>query len=420
MYGLVDCNNFYASCERVFDPELRNRPVVVLSNNDGCVIARSDESKALGIEMGEPYFQCEDLIDEHDVAVLSSNYALYGDMSRRVMDVLSRFTNRLEEYSIDEAFLEFPDFSKEQLQSTAETIKREVKKWVGIPVSVGIGPTKTIAKVANERSKEIPELEGTCVISEDQKRVECLKETPVDEIWGIGSRYAEMLNNNGVETAREFTKLPRRFVRENMTVVGLRTQKELQGTSCIELEEVQPKRKRIMRSRSFRKPITELSDLKEAVSRYASRAAEKLREEDLVAANIYVFIRTSRFSDEEFYSNGSMSELPRETSYTPALLRHALYLLENIYESGHEYKKAGVMLGEISEAGKSQKDLYESDEWTEEKQALMSTLDELNEKFGKRSVHYASEGIEQDWKMKRNRLSPRYTTRWEDLPVALA
>jgi DNA polymerase V len=349
MLALVDCNNFYASCERVFDPSLRTRPVVVLSNNDGCIVARSAEAKALGLKMGEPYFKVKELFDRHKVAVFSSNYALYGDMSQRVMKTLQQFAPEVEIYSIDEAFLNLGGFR--DLPGLARSIRETVRQWTGLPVSVGIAPTKTLAKVANNTAKKKAGYNGVCVLDTPKAWEPVLDEFEVGDVWGIGTQYKKLLNRHGVNTALEFSRLPETWLRTHMSVVGARTAMELSGHACLELElNVDPK-KGITVSRSFGKRITEYQELAEALAAYVSRAGEKLRREKLLAKHMLVFMHTSPFAKDAakdpYYAPSVSFSMPLHTHYTPELVHYALWALKEMYRPGYRYMKCGVMLTDL-------------------------------------------------------------------------
>ena len=303
MYALVDCNNFYASCERVFDPRLEQRPIVVLSNNDGCVIARSNEAKALGIAMGEPAFQKEEVYAKHNVAVFSSNFALYGDMSQRVMRTLAQHSAAMEIYSIDEAFLECGGLTADGLDRFGSQLRKTVKQWTGIPVSIGVAPTKTLAKVANHIAKRLPDNSGVCVLNKEETIEYCLKKLPVEKLWGVGRRYALFLRSWGINTAWDLRRMPEGWVKDNMTVVGLRLQKELKGEPCIPLENQPQKKKEICTSRSFGTMVTELDELQQAVSMYATRCAEKLRTQNSCTNLVEVFLHTNPFPNTKMFAS---------------------------------------------------------------------------------------------------------------------
>lgn len=416
MLALVDCNNFYASCERVFDPSLRTRPIVVLSNNDGCIVARSQEAKALGLKMGDPYFKVKELLDKNKVAVFSSNYALYGDMSQRVMKTLQQFSPEVEIYSIDEAFLNLEGLR--DLQALATRIRETVKQWTGLPVSVGIAPTKTLAKLANDTAKKKAGYNGVCTLDTPQAWEPLLKEFSVGDVWGIGGQYTKLLNKHGVTTALEFSRLPETWLRKHMSVVGARTASELRGQPCLELELHTDPKKGITVSRSFGKRITEYEELSQALSSYVSRAAEKLRRENLIAKHMLVFMHTSPFAKDKakdpYYAPHLSFAMPLHTNYTPELLHYALWALKEMYKPGYRYMKCGVMLTDLLPAGKETLDLFDRRD-TVKQSKLMAALDQVNKTMGKRTLFYASAGIQQKWQMSAARKSPSYTTNWKSL-----
>ena len=423
VFALVDCENFYASCERVFDPSLRGRPVAVLSNNDGCVIARSEEVKAAGIPMGAPVFKWRETLDKIGAAVLSSNYTLYGDMSRRVMTELGREALEVERYSIDEAFLALPALGLEALREQGEQMCRQVRRALGIPIRVGIGPTKTLAKIADENAKarkRVGEGRGVYVCPDEPRREKLLECIPVGDIWGIGSAYEAKLRAKGVTTAAGFRALPNRWIRREMTAQGLRTALELRGRSCLELERVRPDRKTMVRSRSFGRRVEAKEDLRQALAKHAQRAAEKLREEDLVARGIRVFITTKRFGPPPHHAGAAAGTLPEHTAVASPFVRASRRLLEPIYREGPGYKKAGVMLYDIRPSRPKQEGLFGRD--TTEDEALTEAVDQINAEHGKGTIGVASAGFSGDrsWEMKRENRSDRYTTRWDELPVAWA
>lgn len=344
MIALVDCNNFYASCERAFNPNWNNRPVVVLSNNDGCVIARSNEAKALGIKMGVPAYQIKNEIERYGIGVFSSNYTLYGDMSNRVMTMLSSYSPNIEVYSIDECFLDFSGFERYNLKEYGEEIVRTVSKGTGIPVSMGIAPTKTLAKVANKFAKKYKGYKGVCIIDTEEKRIEALKRTEIGDVWGIGHRYTKRLALYGVSTAYDFAQMPKAWVRQQMTVVGERTWKELNGEPCIDLELVTPDKKQICTSRAFGEAISEIEGLEEAVSSYASICAGKLRKQRSCAQALMVFIHTNNFREDlpQYFQN-CVVKLPLPTNNTPEIVHYALIALRNIYRKGYFSRKPGLL-----------------------------------------------------------------------------
>ncbi len=420
-FALVDCNNFYASCERVFAPGLVGRPVVVLSNNDGCVIARSAEAKAVGVPMGKPAFQCRELFARHNVAVFSSNYALYGDMSDRVMRTLARFAPRLEVYSIDEAFLDLtglPDGAEAHARRVRETVAR----WTGIPVSIGIGPTKTLAKLANRLAKQLPGCGGVLDFAACPDPDRLLETVAVGDVWGIGPRHAAMLESLGVTTARQFRDLPRLFVQKRMTVTGVHTLLELQGFSCLDLEAAPPPPRTLMHSRSFGKAVTTLDELREAVTEYVSRAAARLRAKRFVAGGLRVSVQAyADASGRPPYANAAFAAPAAPTAHTTALLRLAQEVLGGIFRPGHRYKKAGVVLCGLEPAGSRQCSLLDPEPAAGTRgERLMAALDAVNAKWGRDALFHAGRGIKPAWTMRQARRSPRYTTAWDELPVATA
>jgi DNA polymerase V len=415
--ALVDCNNFYVSCERVFNPGLEGRPVIVLSNNDGCVVARSNEVKKLGVIMGTPAFKCRDLIKKYDVKVFSSNYALYGDMSQRVMETLSQFTPEMEIYSIDEAFLSFTGFRSLDLCEYARHIRSTIRKWTGIPVSIGVGSSKTLAKIANRIAKKNPEHDGVFSILNHPDMDRFLGGLEVGDIWGIGDQYAKFLIRNGIRTALQFRNANDEFIRDNMTVVGLRIVHELRGVSCIPLETAHPPRKGIVSSRSFGRPVKTLADLRESVADYMSSAAERLRGQKSVASFIHVFIATNRFKNEPQYSNFITQRLPVPTASTQDLIKYALANLLKIYRPGYRYKKAGIMLSGIMPDNQAQLDLFTPFKYQANRKVIMGAMDEINQRWGSDTVQFAASGIGQLWQMKQSRKTPRFTTQWSEIPV---
>ncbi|MFC1670056.1 Y-family DNA polymerase [Spirochaetota bacterium] len=419
IFALVDCNNFYVSCERVFDPSLRKRPVVVLSNNDGNVVALSNEAKELGIPFGSPFFKVKPLIEKHKIAFFSSNYTLYGDMSHRVMDILADFSPKMEIYSIDEAFLSLGRIRLDPTEYGRE-IRSRVKKWTGIPVSVGIGPSKTAAKTASRIVKKNPSYNGVFDITDHPRIDDILGSISVRDIWGVGPQYGKLLNKNGIYTALQLRDAPDKWIKKNMTIMGLRTVHELRGISCIPFDEMPPPKKGIANSRSFGKPVETYGEMREAVASYVSKASEKLRSQRGVARFITVFITTNRFKNEPQYSNGASYELPVPTSHTPTLTHYASKLLKEIYKRGYRYKKAGVILTEIISGDEVQLNLFAPYNNLVRDQSLMYAIDVINRRMGPKTVHFAAEGIRKDWHMKRSFLSRRYTTNWKEIPVVKA
>ena len=415
MFALVDCNNFYASCERVFNPYWNDRPVIVLSNNDGCVIARSNEAKALGIKMGVPAYQIKDEIERYRIGVFSSNYTLYGDMSSRIMNLLSGYSPSVEIYSIDEAFLDFSGFDLYNLKVYGEKIVRTVTKGAGIPISMGVAPTKTLAKVANKFAKKHKGYKGVCIIDTEEKRVEALKRTEIGDVWGIGHRYAKRLENYGIKTAYDFSQMPKLWVRQQMTVVGERTWKELNGESCVDLELVVPVKKQICTSRAFGQTITEIEGLEEAVASFASICAGKLRKQHACARSLMVFIHTNNFREDlpQYFQN-CVIKLPVPTNDTPEISHYALIALRNIYRKGYWYKKAGVIIMDISSDRAIQQNIFDSVD-REKHKKLMEVVDRLNSGFTRNNLSLAIQGGRRKWRLKQELLSPCYTTRLSDV-----
>ena len=419
MYALVDGNNFFVSCERVFDSSLDNKPVIVLSNNDGCAIARSNEAKTLGIKMGANYFEIEQLVKRHNVQVFSTNFVLYADMSMRMKGLLSRFTPDIEDYSIDEAFLDFTGFKTETLRDYCLDMSRTVRQGIGIPVGVGIAPTKTLAKVANRFAKKYPGYEGVAIIDTDVKRIKALQLTYIGDVWGIGRRHTERLLNMGIKTAYDFTLLNRSWVRKHMTVVGERTWRELHGQPCIQMETVVPDKQSIMVSRSFGKMIEDFPTIKEAAATYTCMAAAKLRKQKSHAKALLVFLETNRFRNDLPQNNRhTVITMPVATNSSLEILHYVSKALERIYIPGYKYKKTGVMLMDISSEDAYQMNLWDNIDRTKHKR-LMEVLDRTNEKWGRNSLKPAILGDGQQWKIKQERLSPCYTTRMSDFPKVI-
>ena len=418
MIALVDCNNFYASCERVFNPALQGKPIVVLSNNDGCVIARSAEAKALGIKMGEPYFMVKKLVKQHGIEVFSSNYTLYGDMSNRVMKTLAEFTPNLEVYSIDESFLDLGKFYGKSLHHYAWEIKRTILEWTGIPVGIGVAKTKALAKIANRLAKKSSKANGVLVLQQKEHVEAALKRTAVEDIWGIGRQHARFLKNCKINTAHELTRQTDAWVKKHLTVVGLRLVKELRGEPCLALEEVAPGKKNICTSRSFGTPVTRLQDLEEATALYASRCAAKLRQQGSCASAITVFITTNTFADTKQYYNSRTLHVPTPINSDLHLIHYASMALRSIYEEGYTYKKCGVIVSDLTPENTMQLDLFNGAD-TGKHRDLMHTLDSLNKKYGKGMVKSAAQGSDKaKWLLRSEFISPCYTTRLSDVVVA--
>jgi DNA polymerase V len=416
MYGLIDCNNFYASCERVFQPSLNGKAIVVLSNNDGCVIARSAEAKALGIPMGEPAFKLKGLIESNQVAVFSSNYVLYGDMSNRVMTTIGAFVPEMEIYSIDEAFLFLDGFENINLNELGGKLVRTVIRNTGIPVSLGIAPTKTLAKVANKFAKKYKAYKGVCIIDTDEKREKALKLTNIGDVWGIGRQNKKKLEYYSVNTAWDFTKRSKGWVRQQMGVVGERTWLELCGTPCIETESPKSK-KTICTSRSFGEKLTAVEPISEAVANFAAGCAEKLRAQKSTAAVVNVFIHTNPFAtNQPQYYNQIVMKLPVSSNDSTELIDYAIRGLQLIFREGYQYKKAGVIVSEISPERPLQSDMFDTRDRTKYNK-VMGVMDKLNASYGRQKVKVAAQGFDRKWKLKNEKLSPCYTTNIKDILV---
>lgn len=415
-FTLVDCNNFYVSCERAFNPALNGKPVIVLSNNDGCAVALSNEAKQY-VEMGAPIFECMDIVRKHGIRLYSSNYTLYADMSRRVHEVLSEFSPNVENYSIDESFLSLKGFKNVDFTDYGRQIRAKVLKWTGIPVSVGIAPTKTLAKIANKLAKKNKMCQGVLDITNHPRIDDFLASVDVRDVWGVGWQYTKLLKGQGINTALDLRNAHDGFIRKHMTVQGLRTVWELRGESCKELEEVVPDKKEIVSSRSFGRDVGDYKELSEAIATYATRAAEKLRSQNSICGYISVWIETNRFKPKDpQYNNSIGCKLPEPTAFTPMLIKYALHLLKRIYRDGYGYKKAGVVLMDIMPDGEAQLNLFVKFDYTKHKN-LMQAMDNINARWGSETVRSVASGYERQWGMKRAILSRRCTTNWEEILV---
>lgn len=420
IFALVDCNNFYASCEKLFRPDLASVPVVVLSNNDGCVIARSREAKKLGLKMGMPLFQIRDFLIKNKVVVFSSNYALYADISQRVMNTLEALAPRIEVYSIDEAFLDLTGLeSLFTLEEYGFKVRNTIQQHTGITVCVGIAPTKTLSKLANHAAKTWQKTGGVVNLMCKERQRKLMTLLPVGEVWGVGRKISQRLEALGIETALQLADADPKFIRQHFSVVVERTVRELNGESCLEIEEVTPTKKQIISSRAFGKRITAKLDMEEAISEYIARAAKKLRHEQQEAKHLTVFIRTSPFNENEpAFSAGKSIELERPTSDTRVLLKYGLLLLDKMWVDGYRYSKAGVMLSDFYDIDVYQPDLFSDPPIKNESDGkLMKLIDEMNTKKAK-SIWFASQGTKHEWAMKRDLLSPAYTTQWNSIPRA--
>ncbi len=413
MLALVDCNNFYASCERLFRPQLEGKPIVVLSNNDGCVIARSNEAKALGIPMGAPEFKYRQQMKQQDINVFSSNFPLYGDLSARVMNVLEKLSPHLEIYSIDEAFADMRGFNNFDLYRHGLEIRQTVLQWTGIPVSIGFGNTKTLSKIANRVAKKSSKSKGVFVF-ESQKQIDSvLKKIEIGDVWGIGRKWSASLKHSGIHSAYDLAQADGTWIRRKYSVVLQRTARELNGNNCISVEDL-PEKKQLLISRSFKERVTNYEQLQSLVSGYIGRACEKLRKQGSVAKSITLFIRTSPFSDKASYSNSIPLRLNQYTADTATFIKMGRYGLEKIYKDGYEYQKAGIMLFDIIPDHLQQLCLFQAEKYDADARKRMELIDHINGKFGRQTMRIASESKKR-WYMNQNYLSPRYTTCWDEL-----
>lgn len=415
IYALLDCNNFYASCERVFNPDLQNKSIVILSNNDGCIIARSNEAKAIGIPMGAPYFKYKKLIEESHTTVFSSNYALYGDMSARVMSLLSQFTPLYEIYSIDEAFLRLDGLNIQDFIKYASAMKQHILRCTGMPVSIGIGPTKTLAKIANYIAKK-KIIQGVFEVT-DKNVDEILANLAVDNIWGVGWKLSARLRKQGIHSALDLKQISPVTMRKQFSVVVEKMVHELNGYSCLALEETQPKRN-ITSSRSFGKKVTALSDLKEAIASHCTKACAKLRTQNSFANGILLFIKTSKHDEKQSYCNFStVIQFDTPLNDTGLIIRQVLPAVERLFRPHLKYNKVGVTLLDLVREDLLQQDCFTP---SPNRHALMETLDAINAKYKKDTLFYAAEGIKKGWKMQQNSKSPHFTTSWDELALAHA
>ena len=414
MFALVDCNNFYASCERVFRPDLNDKPVVVLSNNDGCVIARSNEAKKIGIPMGAPSFKYKTLFEENNVYAFSSNFALYGDMSHRIMSTLAQFTPEIEIYSIDEAFLRFKGFDYIDFYKQGLNIKNTVYKFTGIPVSISFAKTKALAKVANHIAKKFKEkTNGIYIIDTEEKRVKALKWLKIEDVWGIGRRYSKRLQSLGIKTAFDYTQQSDEWIKKNFSIVGLRLKLELQGIITSEIEHIKAK-KNIATTRSFEKNYTEFNQIKERVSTFAVSCAEKLRKQKSNCSSIMLFLHTnSHRHDLQQYYKKVFIKLPYPTNSNIELSKFAIQALKLIFKPGFYYKKAGLIVMDIKPENQIQLNLYENS--NQKHKSLMQVIDFVNQSIGYQKLKLASQDLDRTWKMRQEKLSPRYTTRLAEI-----
>jgi DNA polymerase V len=415
IFGLIDANNFYVSCEQVFNPKLLKKPVIVLSSNDGCVVSRSNEAKGLGIKMGQPFFQIQSIIKAHNVQYFSSNFSLYADMSRRIMQIIAEIVPSIEVYSIDEAFVDFTGIAIKDLIPLGRKIFTTIYQHIGIPTSIGIGPTKTLAKVANRIAKQNVFFKNVYHLDEVARQY-CLKQTPIEEVWGIGKRWAEKLYSLNISNAYQLSLKNANDIRKIANKVLSSTVLELQGTPVLEIEQEIPPKKQILVSRTFSKAVTEVGELKSAVATHLCAALEKLRHQNSVASSFSVFIQVDRFkAGFDNYHHQQAVELALPSQDAQKFLKLAIKVVESLFTEGLKYKKAGVMLSGISEKGAGQYDLFQED--TQKEDSLMSTLDKINARLGKGKIRFAVEGYKKGWQANSNYRSPLYTTSWNELLV---
>ena len=411
--ALVDCNSFYVSCERLFNPRIRKKPVVVLSNNDGCIISRSNEAKALGIKMGEPYFKARDIILKNKVEVFSSNYSLYGDLSRRVMRTLKRFNSDIEVYSIDEAFMDLSNYTDTEVESVGREIRQTVLKWTGIPTSIGIAKTKTLSKVANHIAKK--KQSGATSLIGIENLDPILEKVEINDVWGVGRQLTKFYQKNGIYNAKQLKNKSNTWIKKSSNVLSSRTAMELRGVPCIDIETTQTKRKSCVVSRSFGKRIETFQELKEAVANYCLNASEKIRSESLVAKAITVFVRTSPFQRNfGYYSNSKTVDFPIATNNSIETVKTAVASLESIFKNGYRYQKAGVMLTGLSNAD-GKKNLFSSEK-DEKINSLMKSIDNTNYRYGRATLSLASAGVHKKWNMRRQYSSKIDTADFYSLP----
>lgn len=414
MFALVDCNNFYASCERVFQPQLLDKPIAILSNNDGCVISRSDEAKALGLPMGAPAFKYKHFFQAHDIKVFSSNYPLYGDMSSRVMSILSQFTPDVEVYSIDEAFLAFNGFDHCDFEEYGLQIRERILQWTGLPTCVGIATTKALSKVANKIARKFPEqTKGSYVIDNDDKRIKALKWTSINDVWGIGRRLQKRLAFQNVKTAYDFTLLSDAYIKKNFSITELNLKKDLEGIATLSLEDHQTKRA-IATTRSFEGTYSNINDIRERIATFAGSCAEKLRNQHSNCNVIIVMLQSDRHKkDDEYYKNSITTVLPFSTNSSITICKHAVAAVSEIFKKGVRYKRAGVIVTGLVPTNNHQLNLFEKEEPTHD--PLMKAIDQLNTKYGDYKIKLGSQDLERTWKMKQEHLSKRYTTDIDDI-----
>jgi DNA polymerase V len=417
IYALVDCNNFYVSCERVFNPKLEGRPVIILSSNDGCAIARSNEAKECGVKMAQPLYQFTDIVEKHDIQVLSANFHLYIDMSNRVMQVLADMAPEAQKYSVDECFLDITGMT-DDLDEYGQMVQAKVKQWTGIPVGVGIAETKTLSKVANRIAKVSRKTGGVLNLVPLQWQAKALERTEVGDVWGIGKQFAKKLNRNGVKTALDLIDQPDRWVRKEMGVGALKTVRELRGEDCIGFESIPQPKQTTLVSKSFGQSVTELDDLINAVSVFATSAAADIRKSNLVSSTVSVFMETNRFSNGPQYAPSQAVELSPATNNTKHIVRAAIQGVKDIYRDGFKFKKAGVMLLDLNDADHAPQSLFDQHDPKDEK--LIEAFDQINRQLGPGSINFGTAGQSSGWSSNSAYRSPRYTTEWGDIPLVKA
>ncbi len=412
IFALIDGNNFFVSCQRVFEPKLEGHPVVVLSNNDGCIIARSNEAKELGIKMGEPYFKAKSVLEFNNVKVFSANLELYCDMSDRMMKILKSYSPKIEEYSIDEAFLDFSDVKTKELIKIGSDIKDALKRGLGLPVCVGFGPTKNLSKIANRFAKTYEELKGIYYF-DPQKSNASLGLVDIEDVWGVGRAYAKELKSQGIKTAQDMISVPPGFIKRKLTIVGARIHQELKGISCIPLETKKQEKQSITVSRSLRAATASKQDLREAIATHAVRGCEKLRSKGLVAKELTIFITTTRFTKGKQYEKSSRTSLIEPTNCTGPFLSPAMEMIEDIFKTGYHYKKAGIVFSKICRENMVSRDLFF--EGHKEPPALLQAMDLLNQRYGNKTILYGATGLDRTWQQIPSAQSPKYTTRIKEI-----
>ncbi len=416
VFTLVDCNNFYASCEKIFYPALEGKPVIVLSNNDGCVIARSEEAKMAGIKMGVPVFEISEIIEKNKVHVFSTNYALYGDVSQRVMDTLAELSPEIEIYSIDEAFLDLSGIPLNQLVTFGKKIKQRIKQWTSIPVSIGIAPTKTLAKLANHIAKSDKKHQGVFNLVNNPNIEDFLKSVQVEDVWGVGDKYTQFFHRSNIYSAFDLKIADENRIKEHLGVLGQRLVLELRGKTCYLIDVNPENKKEICTSRSFGHPIENYDELEQAATSYVSKVAQKLRKQNSLAQSILIFIMTNKYAQGPQYVNYKIVKLPEPTNQTAELIHYAVIALKKLYKKGYKYKKAGAIVSDVIPDDGRQTTLWENLD-REKNKKLLKTIDSINKKAGMEKIKFAVQGDEKTWQMRQENLSPQYTTRWEDILI---